>query len=168
MTDIKEALDRLFQYKRTATPIQAWAAEQVYKTSGENLNKRVEDKDSGFYGIIPIRGVFDNKRGTTIAVYSGEKELSMEGENTLPPPFQNYKDCSYVHMGVLLQCLYYMDGNVNAIACVKNWTNEIIYFTPRRNVAEAFLSQLQPIVKFEETKKRGKAAAFDKNQERLF
>lgn len=168
MTNIKEALDQLFTYERTATPIQAYMVEQGYKDQGDNLNRRVEDKDCGFYGIIPLKGQIFRDRGVTAAIYTGEKKLTMDGD-ILPPPFDNFKNCSYVHHGVLLNCLAYMSRDVHDIVCVHNWDNSISRFQMKREIAEKFLSHLSPIKTYEAVKKRGgKKALTDPNQNKLF
>jgi hypothetical protein len=173
MVVLEQALDDMFKYHRRATESsRSWALSGYTVQPTEFLNVKVRDKYFGIEGTIPLMGVFNNKRGHELAYYTGEPDLTYEGE-FLPAPFNAFKDCSKMHVGLILNCLAYMAPTRFDRLTVITMDQKMINVDFKPAIAEQFLMYISgKKVKKEETKaltkKKGKGPFVDPGQAKLF
>ena len=142
MTNINEALDNIFSYKRNQRPVMERLVQQGYLVRGVgHLNVVAHNAALDIEGVISFIGTVDQRIGTQIAHYTAEKEIwGKDGKGTrLPEPFHHFADCPYIHYGVLLNCLAYLRGGVKKLSLVVMETNEVMTMMIKPAIAELFL-----------------------------
>lgn len=153
MIQIEKALDEMFRYQRKSTEISRLMVSACYRTDpSDHINIWVKNDYYGVEGTIPMAGEFNRNRGYELVFFTSEPELTYDGP-LMAPPFEAFKDCSKMHIGLLMNCLAFMSRNTFQRMTAITQDSKMINVDIKPMIAEQFLMYLSGREKTEQQAK---------------